>query len=92
MNYIRIKNNGIIDAKALHLVGASTKRDDSSKIGQFGSGNKYALAYLLRNNYNVKVFAGTREIEIKSEVEQFRDKEFNVIFSIIRNFSNYHFV
>lgn len=51
MKYIRIKNQWLIEPQALHLVGASTKRNDASKIGQFGSGNKYAMAYLLRNNY-----------------------------------------
>lgn len=80
MKYIRIKNNGLIEPQALHLVGASTKRNDHTKIGQFGSGNKYALAYLLRNNYEVKVFAGQKEIKIETKPEMFRGQEFNIVF------------
>ena len=55
MKYLIITNKGEIEPQALHLVGASTKRGDSSKIGQFGSGNKYALAYLLRNEHEVLI-------------------------------------
>ncbi len=80
MKYIKIKNNGIIEPQALHLVGASTKRNDSTKIGQFGSGNKYALAFLLRSGFEIKVFAGLNEILITTQKESFRDQEFNVIY------------
>ncbi len=79
MNFIRIRNSGEIQPQALHLVGASTKRNDTSKIGQFGSGNKYALAFFLRNDYNIRVFAGTKEIPITTQKESFREQEFNVI-------------
>lgn len=80
MKYIRIKNNGLIEPEALHLVGASTKINDSSKIGQFGSGNKYAMAYLLRNNYDLKVFSGEKEIKITTEDVSFRDNTYQVVF------------
>lgn len=80
MKYIRIKNSGLIEPQALHLVGASTKRNDSTKIGQFGSGNKYALAYLLRNDYNVTIFSGQNELKIHTEKETFRDMDFDIIF------------
>lgn len=80
MKYIRIKNIGEIEPQALHLVGASTKRNDRTKIGQFGSGNKYALAYFLRNQYEVKVFAGKNEITIETKKDTFRDNEFDVIY------------
>lgn len=80
MKYIRIKNNGVIEPQALHLLGASTKRNDATKIGQFGSGNKYALAYLLRNSYELRIFAGTKEIEIHTKVETFRENQFNVVY------------
>jgi len=79
MKYIRIKNNGLIEPQALHLVGASTKQGDESKIGQFGSGNKYALAYLLRNGYEVKIFAGMTGIVIETKAETFRDQTFDVM-------------
>lgn len=79
MKWIRIKNNGIIEVEALHLVGASTKKNDKSKIGQFGSGNKYALAYLLRNGYDVRIFAGMEEIKLSTEKTTFRDVEFDVL-------------
>lgn len=80
MKYIKIKNNGIIEPEALHLVGASTKRNDSTKIGQFGSGNKYALAYLLRNGYEVKVFGGKQEITIETKPQEWRGAEWNVVY------------
>lgn len=54
MNYLKISNKGLLDVEALTLLGASSKRGDNTKIGMFGSGNKFSLAYLLRNNYNIK--------------------------------------
>lgn len=80
MKYIRIKNKGCINPKALHLVGASTKRNDDSKIGQFGSGNKFAMAYLLRNDYQLLVTSGNDYIEISTQKETFRDQEFDIIY------------
>lgn len=79
MKYLKISNNGEIEPQALHLVGASTKRTDSTKIGQFGSGNKYALAYLIRNGYLVNVWSGKNEIVIDTVQEQFRNETFNIV-------------
>jgi len=79
MNYLKISNKGLLDIEALTLLGASSKRGDSTKIGMFGSGNKFALAYLLRNNYNIKIFSGKNEIKLSTVQKRFRDKDFNVI-------------
>lgn len=79
MKYIRIKNSGIIDPRALYLLGASSKRGDESKIGQFGSGNKYALAYLLRNDFELIIMAGSKEITITTEAENFRGQDLKVV-------------
>ena len=78
MKYIRIKNDGLIEPNALHLLGASTK--DDTKIGQFGSGNKYALAYFIRNGYEPRIFSGKTELVVSTKKEIFRVHEFNVIY------------
>lgn len=78
--YLQISNGGEIDSAALSLLGASTKRGNDTKIGQFGSGNKYAIAYLLRNGYNLRVFSGTKEITIHTEECNFRGHIFNVVY------------
>lgn len=80
MKWIKIKNKGMIQPEALHLMGGTTKTNDSTKIGQFGSGNKYALAYLLRNGYNVKIFSGLEEIKIETKSIDFRNNDFEVIY------------
>jgi len=79
MKYIKIFNSNNIDTKAFFLLGASTKRDDDSKIGFFGSGLKYALAVLLRNNIDFKIYSNGKEIKIKTKKEMFRGVEFNSI-------------
>jgi hypothetical protein len=79
MNYLKFKNSGIITEEAIALLGASTKRNDDNKIGFFGSGNKFALAYLVRNNYEVKIFGGKDELVITTVESKLGDKTFDVI-------------
>ena len=78
-NYILFRNDGEIDPNALKLLGASTKRNDSSKIGFFGSGLKYALAYLLRKGIETRIFSGNKEIKLSTKRSRFRDQSFDVI-------------
>ena len=79
MHYLKISNKGLLDVEALTLLGASSKRGDNTKIGMFGSGNKFSLAYLLRNNYELRIFSGLEEIKLTTIEKTFRDKKFNII-------------
>lgn len=77
--YLKISNKGEIETGAFSLIGASTKRGDSSKIGFFGSGLKYALAVFLREGIPVSVFSGKKEVKITTKKSSFRDEQFDVI-------------
>ncbi|HQW95604.1 MAG TPA: hypothetical protein PLU58_07370 [Saprospiraceae bacterium] len=77
--YIKISSLGEVDAKAFTLLGASSKRNDTSKIGQWGSGLKYAIAYLLRNNIELKVFSSYKEIKITKKADDFRGEALDII-------------
>jgi len=79
MKQLLIANKGLLEVEALTLLGASSKREDLSKIGKFGSGNKYALAYFLRHGYQVKIFSGKDEIILGLNRKTFREHDFDVI-------------
>lgn len=79
MRWLRIRNSGEIESNALFLLGASSKRDDDTKIGFFGSGAKYALAVLLREGIPVRAFSGEREIAIGVQDVDFRGTTFGQI-------------
>lgn len=78
--YIKIENEGEIDVNGLSIIGASSKREDESKIGFFGSGNKYAMALLLREKIPFKIFSGTVEVKITTKPLLFREKLYNQIY------------
>jgi hypothetical protein len=73
-----IRNDGEIDNKALFLLGASTK-EGQDKIGFFGSGNKYAIATLLRMGVPFEIYSGTRRLEITTRTVDFGEQQFEQI-------------
>lgn len=79
MDYIAIKNNGYIEEKDLYLIGSSTKRDDDTKIGIFGSGWKFALAWFMRNGCKVTIYSGKEEIKIGTVTVDHRGTNVEVI-------------
>lgn len=79
MNYLKIKNDGLICAEDLMLIGSSTKRDQVGKIGFFGSGWKFALSWLLRNDCKPTIFSGNEKIEVDFLVKMHRDNAVRVI-------------
>ena len=79
MKYLRIANNGELDMRLVSLMGGTTKNRDEYKIGQFGSGLKYTLAYLLRRNLVFKIFIGEEAVKIGLETEVIRGEEFEII-------------
>lgn len=79
MKYLKITNKGEIDWRLISLLGGTTKRGNDSKIGNFGSGLKYTLAYLLRENLDFKIYSGKKLVRVKTESEIIRETKFDII-------------
>lgn len=79
MKYLKIQNNGELDIRLVALMGGTTKANDKYKIGQFGTGLKYTLAFLFRNNLSFRIFCGEQEVKIYTETETIRDEKFEII-------------
>lgn len=74
-----IENDGEVELGALTLLGASTKDGDSTKIGFFGSGNKYAMATLLRNGIAFEIWSGLKKIEVTTDKVYLKGQEYDRI-------------
>lgn len=74
-----ISNTGEVEPEAFTLLGATTKREDSTKIGFFGSGNKYAIATLLRMGIPFRIFSGEQEIVVSTQKAYLRGQEYEQI-------------
>lgn len=79
MKYLQISNKGEIDVRLLTLVGGTTKSGNEDVIGKYGSGWKYTLSYLLRNNIMFKIFSGEKEVLITTVTEEIGGTEFDII-------------
>lgn len=73
---IVLQNAGLLNLKLMSLMGANVKTGDS--IGYFGTGLKYAIAVLLREKVDFKMYLGTNEYRFYSRPEEIRGKEFTV--------------
>lgn len=80
MQYLKISNKGVLDIRLFSLMGGTTKRGDSGKIGQFGTGLKYTMAYLLRENIGFRIFLGGEEVKITTKPEDIRDEVFDIVY------------
>jgi hypothetical protein len=79
MKHLLIENKGELDISSLILLGASTKRDSNNMIGFFGSGNKYAIATLIKHGIKFAIYSGEEKIEISTEDIDFRGVKFKKI-------------
>lgn len=77
--YTAFINKGEVPVNAFKLLGASSKRGDDSKIGYFGSGLKYAIAVLLRQGVDFKVYSGLKEVKIGTRTTDFLNQKIQVI-------------
>jgi hypothetical protein len=77
--FLSITNKGEMQQEAMTLLGASTKRGDDTKIGFFGSGLKYAMAVLIREDIKFHIYSGKSEVKITTQPVNFRGKEFQRI-------------
>ena len=78
-NFLLLQNIGEVPVEAFSLIGASTKRDDNTKIGFFGSGLKYSIPVLLREGIDFKVFTGEQEIKFETRKHSMKGHEFDVV-------------
>lgn len=79
MKYLKIQNAGELDIRLVALMGGSTKTTDRYKIGKFGTGLKYTLAFLFRNNLDFKIFSGENLIDVSLEQETIKEEIFEII-------------
>ena len=79
MKYLEITNKGMLDIRLIALMGGTTKENDLYKIGHFGTGLKYTLAYLFRTNTEFKIFVGKDEVNINLEYETIGEERFEII-------------
>ena len=79
MSSLVFTNPGIIDPIAMMTFGVSAKSSDTA-IGMFGTGLKYAIAVLLRNDYTVTIHSGEKTYEFTTGKYETRGKEFNLVY------------
>jgi hypothetical protein len=79
MNYVCFENKGEVPLNAFKLLGASSKRGSATKIGYFGTGLKYAIAVMLKQGIDFKVYSGAKEVKIGTRKTKFIDEDILVM-------------
>lgn len=76
---ILFKTPGQLDIRAITTFGVNAKPKTVSPIGYFGTGLKYAVAVLVRENCPLTIFIGSKKYTFYKIKDTFRDKQFDFI-------------
>ena len=76
---IVFENKGVLDIRAVKIMGISAKDDKASAIGYFGTGLKYAIAILLRHGATVSLVTGGEVYEFGVNPAKIRHDTFDVV-------------
>lgn len=76
---LNFANNGTISLLDLTTMGDSSKREDSTKTGQFDSGLKYAISILVRNKVDFEILTGDYKYTFSEYMKTEGDKSKNLI-------------
>lgn len=76
--YVVFENPGVIDIRLVRTFGVSAKENENP-IGYFGTGLKYAIAILLRENHEVEMVAGGSRYVFEKKTVQVRNKQVEMI-------------
>src|ERR1700689_3290548 len=73
--FLKIENIGACPAEGFTVLGVSLADTSTHEgvIGQFGSGNKHAVAVLLRHDLSPVVFAGNLRLEFSTRPQTVTD-------------------
>lgn len=77
MNIV-FRNKGTIDPRSITTFGVSSK-ENSSAIGYFGTGLKYAIAILLREGCTIEIHTGGQRLEFATVEQKVRVDEFTFV-------------
>lgn len=77
--YIKISNQGLLNIKLMTLMGGTTKENQPEKIGFFGTGGKYLMSYMARNDLSLRLFVGKKEVKIEAKPENVGGVDFKII-------------
>lgn len=77
-SFVVFMNDGELDMRAVKTMGMSAK-DNENAIGYFGTGLKYAIGVLLRNEQSITIYSGEQKYEFCSTVADFRGKSFGIV-------------
>jgi hypothetical protein len=77
-NTITFQNPGELDIRAVSTFGLSVK-DGDNPIGFFGTGLKYAIAILLREQHDIEIWSGPDVYRFAVAADEFRGKPVDMI-------------
>jgi hypothetical protein len=78
-NQVCFHTNTAIDPLSWEIIGMSAKDDESTAIGQFGSGLKFAIAILLRTGHQIYIIAEGKRYDFATVTKTVRGKQFEVV-------------
>ncbi len=79
MSQVVFENKGVIDPRSITTFGVNSK-ESTSAIGHFGTGLKYAIAVLLRENHHIRIMSGGESYEFTTKRERIRLNDFDIVY------------